>query len=81
MSGIFQFLLARTEADLASVPTIMAFSVLLRQIISNVPLMALCQSLVNPFQQVLMALAAGSIVAVNHFILGAASNVIIIQNA
>jgi Na+/H+ antiporter NhaD/arsenite permease-like protein len=81
-SGIFQFLLAGTEADLASVPTIMAFSVLLSQLISNVPLVALCQSLlVNPPTQVLMVSAAGSTVAGNLLILGVASNVIIIQNA
>ena len=82
MSGIFQFLLAGSDADLASIPTILAFSVLLSQLISNVPLVALCQPLlVNPSPQALMALAAGSTIAGNLFILGAASNVIIIQNA
>jgi Na+/H+ antiporter NhaD/arsenite permease-like protein len=82
MSGIFQFLLAGSNADLASIPTILAFSVLLSQLISNVPLVALCQPLlVNPSPQALMALAAGSTIAGNFFILGAASNVIIIQNA
>jgi Na+/H+ antiporter NhaD/arsenite permease-like protein len=81
-SGIFQFLLAGSNADLASIPTILAFSVLLSQLISNVPLVALCQPLlVNPSPQALMALAAGSTIAGNLFILGAASNVIIIQNA
>jgi Na+/H+ antiporter NhaD/arsenite permease-like protein len=81
-SGIFQSLLAGSHADLASIPTILAFSVLLSQLISNVPLVALCQPLlVNPSPQVLMALAAGSTIAGNLFILGAASNVIIIQNA
>jgi Na+/H+ antiporter NhaD/arsenite permease-like protein len=81
-SGYFQSLLAGSEADLASIPTILAFSVLLSQLISNVPLVALCQPLlVNPSPQALMALAAGSTIAGNLFILGAASNVIIIQNA
>jgi len=81
-SGIFQSLLAGSEADLASIPTILALSVLLSQLISNVPLVALCQPLlVNPSSQALMALAAGSTIAGNLFILGAASNVIIIQNA
>ncbi|MGB5099719.1 MAG: anion transporter [Methanothrix sp.] len=81
-SGIFQSLLAGSDADLASIPTILAFSVLLSQLISNVPLVALCQPLlVNPSPQALMALAAGSTIAGNLFILGAASNVIIIQNA
>lgn len=81
-SGIFQSLLTGSHADLASIPTILAFSVLLSQLISNVPLVALCQPLlVNPSQETLMALAAGSTIAGNLFILGAASNVIIIQNA
>jgi Na+/H+ antiporter NhaD/arsenite permease-like protein len=82
ISGSFQSLLAGSKADLASIPTILAFSVLLSQLISNVPLVALCQPLlVNPSSQALMALAAGSTIAGNLFILGAASNVIIIQNA
>lgn len=81
-SGVFQSLLAGSNADLASIPTILAFSVLLSQLISNVPLVALCQPLlINPSPQALMALAAGSTIAGNLFILGAASNVIIIQNA
>ncbi len=81
-SGSFQSLLAGSKADLTSIPTILAFSVLLSQLISNVPLVALCQPLlVNPTPQALMALAAGSTIAGNLFILGAASNVIIIQNA
>ncbi|MHB8119731.1 MAG: SLC13 family permease [Methanothrix sp.] len=81
-SGVFQFLLAGSDADLASIPTILVFSILLSQLISNVPLVALCQPLLhNPTPQALMALAAGSTIAGNLFILGAASNVIIIQNA
>ena len=71
-----------SHADLASVPTILAFSVIMSQLVSNVPLVALCQPLlVHPTPQALMALAAGSTIAGNLFILGAASNVIIIQNA
>jgi Na+/H+ antiporter NhaD/arsenite permease-like protein len=81
-SGIFQSLLAGSQADLASIPTILALSVLISQFISNVPFVALCQPLlVNPSPEALMALAAGSTIAGNLFILGAASNVIIIQNA
>ncbi len=81
-SGIFQSLLANSQADLKSIPAILALSVLLSQLISNVPFVALCQPLlVNPSAQQLMALAAGSTIAGNLFILGAASNVIIIQNA
>lgn len=81
-SGVFQSLLAGSHADLASVPTILAFSVIMSQLVSNVPLVALSQPLlVHPTPQALMALAAGSTIAGNLFILGAASNVIIIQNA
>ena len=81
-SGIFQSLLAGSQADLASIPTILALSVLISQLVSNVPFVALCQPLlVNPSHEALMALAAGSTIAGNLFILGAASNVIIIQNA
>jgi len=81
-SGIFQSLMANSQADLTSVPAILALSVLFSQLISNVPFVALCQPLlVNPSARELMALAAGSTIAGNLFILGAASNVIIIQNA
>ncbi|OPY50971.1 MAG: Citrate transporter [Methanosaeta sp. PtaU1.Bin112] len=81
-SGSFQSLLAGFNADFTSISTILVFSVLASQLISNVPLVALCQPLlVNPSSQALMALAAGSTIAGNLFILGAASNVIIIQNA
>ena len=81
-SGVFQSLLAGSNADFASVPTVLAFSVIMSQLVSNVPLVALCQPLlVHPTAEALMALAAGSTIAGNLFILGAASNVIIIQNA
>ncbi len=60
----------------------MILSVTLSQLRSNVPLVTLYPPmLVNPDAQSLMALAAGSTIAGNLCILGAASNVIIIQNA
>jgi Na+/H+ antiporter NhaD/arsenite permease-like protein len=67
-----------------SVPMILATSVVISQFISNVPFAALFQPMIlqaggNTAQ--LMALAAGSTIAGNLTILGAASNVIIIQNA
>ena len=81
-SGFFQSLLAGPHSDLATVPAILAFSVVMSQLVSNVPLVALFQPmLVHPSTEALMALAAGSTIAGNLFILGAASNVIIIQNA
>ncbi len=81
-SGIFQSLMTGSQADLTSVPAILTLSVLVSQLTSNVPFVALCQPLlVNPSARELMALAAGSTIAGNLFILGAASNVIIIQSA
>jgi Na+/H+ antiporter NhaD/arsenite permease-like protein len=81
-SGIFQLIVAEHQSGMTAVPAILLSSVLLSQLISNVPFVALCQPmLVNPSAQELMALAAGSTIAGNLFILGAASNVIIIQNA
>jgi Na+/H+ antiporter NhaD/arsenite permease-like protein len=81
-SGLIQQLLASGQADLNSIPVILSFSVIVSQVISNVPFVALCQPLLgHPSAEALMALAAGSTIAGNLFILGAASNVIIIQNA
>ncbi len=81
-SGAVQTLLAANSFNFTSVPSILALSVLFSQIISNVPFVALFQPLLmNPSTRDLMALAAGSTIAGNLFILGAASNVIIIQNA
>lgn len=81
-SGIFQQLLTDSNADMTSIPIILALSVLLSQLISNVPFVALFQPIIGGSSiHTLMALAAGSTIAGNLFILGAASNVIIIQNA
>jgi len=81
-SGFFQSMMEESSLGFGSIPVILALSVFLSQIISNVPFVALFQPLlINPSAQDLMALAAGSTIAGNLFILGAASNVIIIQNA
>lgn len=83
-SGFFQALLARAEAPITSVPLVLAVGVLLSQLISNVPLVALYLPMLTEAgcgTRELMALAAGSTIAGNLFILGAASTVIIIQNA
>lgn len=70
------------HTDLTSVPAIMILSAALSQLISNVPLVApYLPMLAKPDAQSLMALAAGSTIAGNFLIFGAASNVIIIQNA
>jgi Na+/H+ antiporter NhaD/arsenite permease-like protein len=83
-SGVFQRLINGTNLNLTSTIMVMAVSVLLSQFISNVPLVALYLPMLMQLgvsTEELMALAAGSTIAGNLSILGAASNVIIIQNA
>lgn len=83
-TGIFQNLISKTNVNIMSVIMILAISVILSQLISNVPLVALYLPLLltsGVSSKGLMALAAGSTIAGNLFILGAASNIIIIQNA
>lgn len=83
-SGYFQRVIVGLHLDLHSVGIIMVVSVALSQLISNVPLVALYLPLlshVGVATKEMMALAAGSTIAGNFSILGAASNVIIIQNA
>lgn len=83
ISGTCQELLARMSPQLGSVSMILALSIGLSQLISNVPFVALYLPAMGSTvsQEQLMALAAGSTIAGNLLILGAASNVIIIQNA
>lgn len=83
ISGTCQELLASMSPQLGSVPMILALSIGLSQLISNVPFVALYLPAMGSAvsQGQLMALAAGSTIAGNLLILGAASNVIIIQNA
>jgi Na+/H+ antiporter NhaD/arsenite permease-like protein len=81
-TGVFQSLAG--TAGVTSVPTILATSIILSQFISNVPFVALFTPLIlqaGGGTARLMALAAGSTIAGNVTILGAASNVIIIQQA
>jgi Na+/H+ antiporter NhaD/arsenite permease-like protein len=83
-SGIFQETLELLKLDMTSNGTIMSISILLSQLISNVPMVALYLPVITGLgitTPSLMALAAGSTIAGNLTILGAASNVIIIQNA
>lgn len=81
-TGFFQSFV--DSSSISSVPVILATSVIISQFISNVPFVALFQPMVmqaGGTTAQLMALAAGSTLAGNLTILGAASNVIIIQNA
>lgn len=83
-SGVFQKVINSTGMSLTDTPVIMGVSVVLSQFISNVPLVALYLPMLTSLGVTtagLMALAAGSTIAGNLSILGAASNVIIIQNA
>jgi Na+/H+ antiporter NhaD/arsenite permease-like protein len=83
-TGYFQSLIKDAGVNIAATEMILGISILLSQLISNVPLVALYQPLLHHAgvgTAELMALAAGSTIAGNMFILGAASNVIIIQNA
>lgn len=83
-SGVFQSIIAGITGDLTSASSIFGISVILSQFISNVPLVALYLPLIVQAGirvKGLMMLAAGSTIAGNLSILGAASNVIIIQNS
>ncbi|MBN1368148.1 MAG: anion transporter [Dehalococcoidales bacterium] len=83
-SGFFQKVLSDLHLDVASAGIIMIISVVLSQFISNVPMVALYLPVLSNLGATvrdMMALAAGSTIAGNLSILGAASNIIIIQNA
>jgi len=76
-SGFFQKMIGST-----SIETIFLTSTIFSQFISNVPLVALYLPMLSASSiKEMMALAGGSTLAGNLSILGAASNVIIIQNA
>jgi Na+/H+ antiporter NhaD/arsenite permease-like protein len=83
-SGFFQSVITGLSLNITSIVSILLVGTLLSQLISNVPMVALyLPMLINAgaSTKALMALAAGSTIAGNLSILGAASNVIIIQNA
>ena len=84
LSGFFQSEISKLSLDISSMPVIFAVSVLISQFISNVPLVALYLPVLvhaGASAKEMVALAAGSTIAGNLLILGAASNVIIIQAA
>jgi Na+/H+ antiporter NhaD/arsenite permease-like protein len=83
-SGFFQSIIEHLDINITSIIIIFIISIVLSQLISNVPLVALYLPLLmhaGASTKEMIALAAGSTIAGNLFILGAASNVIIIQNA
>ena len=83
-TGIFQQSMASAVYPITSVPVIFTLGIIVSQLVSNVPFVALALPLMGQAgasDAALMALAAGSTLAGNLLIFGAASNVIIIQNA
>lgn len=83
-SGFFQLQIRHLHISVTSIFVILALSIVLSQFISNVPLVSLYLPLLihqNLPETHFLALAVGSTVAGNLSILGAASNVIIFQNA
>ncbi|MBI5388815.1 anion transporter [Candidatus Woesearchaeota archaeon] len=83
-TGFFQTGISMLHINISSIPAIIFLSVAVSQFISNVPLVALYLPLLSHAGagiKEMVALAAGSTIAGNLLILGAASNVIIIQNA
>ena len=83
-SGFFQNTISGLHLGINQVPTILIVNILGSQLISNVPMTLLYLKLLSYTHvttPAAMALAAGSTIAGNLFILGAASNVIIIRMA
>jgi Na+/H+ antiporter NhaD/arsenite permease-like protein len=83
-TGFLQQSIQRLGLDLTQPGSILGVGVLLSQLISNVPLVALYLPLLQHAgvsEAGLLTLAAGSTVAGNLLILGAASNVIIVESA
>ncbi|KYC45372.1 MAG: Citrate transporter [Candidatus Methanofastidiosum methylothiophilum] len=83
-SGFIQSVINSMEINITSLSMILVVSIVLSQFISNVPLVALYLPMLleaGASSREMVALAAGSTIAGNLFILGAASTVIIIQNA
>ncbi len=84
LSGYLQRAIGSAGLDLSAPGVVMTLSVSASQLLSNVPLTALYLPLLaglGASVEAYMALAAGSTIAGLLTILGAASNVIIIQNA
>ncbi len=83
-TNLIQNFLKSHNIDVTSTPILISSSIILSQILSNVPLVALFMPIlkaqnVGTFQY--MALAAASTLAGNFLVLGAASNIIVVQNA
>lgn len=83
-SGAIQYLLNGYAGDLTALEPILLISVIASQLMSNVPFVALYLPVLTHLgagEAAMAALAAGSTIAGNLLILGAASNIIVIQGA
>lgn len=83
-TGFFQSYIGKNYHDITTIHSVMISSVMLSQFISNVPMVALYLPILKhtgATTKTMVTLAAGSTIAGNLFLLGAASNIIIIQNA
>lgn len=83
-SGFIQKLIINMNINITNLLMIFIVSIVLSQFISNVPLVALYLPMLleaGASSKEITALAASSTIAGNLFILGAASTVIIVQNA
>jgi Na+/H+ antiporter NhaD/arsenite permease-like protein len=83
-SGFIQGIIGNMGINITNLLVIFIVSIVLSQFISNVPLVALYLPMLleaGALSKEMVALAAGSTIVGNLFILGAASTVIIIQNA
>lgn len=83
-SGFLQYLLNGYGGELSGVEPVLLISVVGSQLLSNVPFVALYLPVLAHLgtgAKGMAALAAGSTIAGNLLILGAASNIIVIQNA
>jgi Na+/H+ antiporter NhaD/arsenite permease-like protein len=79
-----QNVISQFSINITSISAILVSSIIISQFISNVPLVALYMPILmhsGVSAKQLVALAAGSTIAGNLLVLGAASNVIIIENA
>lgn len=82
-SGFFQTTINQFHLTVTQIPAILFISLIFSQFLSNVPLVALYLPLLinhHAADSQYLALAAGSTIAGNLSIIGAASNIIIIQS-
>ena len=83
-TGMLQSWMSASGLPLGAPETILGIGVVVSQLVSNVPLVALYLPALQDAGSTtagLMALAAGSTIAGNLLLLGAASNIIIVENA